>query len=75
MDFTATTKDGIRPRDSTAWLKSIFVAEVQPINTAELHKIITGTLVRNDLPEWCCPDYIMEALGRLNEEQIVDKDD
>ena len=47
----------------------------KPAEMADLHKIITGTPVQNDVQGWCCQDYVMEALEGLNEEQIVDDED
>jgi hypothetical protein len=51
------------------------VAEIQASDMAELHRIITKTLVENDVRGWCCQVYVMEALEGLNEEQIVDDED
>jgi hypothetical protein len=75
MHFTAEAKGGIIPNSSGSWIESIPVAEIQPADMAELHRIITETSVQNDVQGWCCQDYVMEALERLNEEQIVDDED
>jgi len=75
MNFTAEVKSGIIPNSSGSWIESISVAEIQPADMAELHKIITETPVQNDVQGWCCQDYVMEALEGLNNEQIVDDED
>jgi hypothetical protein len=75
MHFTAEAKSGIIPNSSGSYLESIHVAEIQPADMAELHKIITETPVQNDVQGWCCQDYVMEALEGLNKEQIVDDED
>ena len=75
MHFTAEAKDGVIPTKSGSWVESIHVAKIQPVDMAELHRIITETPVQNDVQGWCCQDYVMEALESLNAEQIVDDED
>ncbi|KAF4627053.1 hypothetical protein G7Y89_g11103 [Cudoniella acicularis] len=55
--------------------ESIPVAEIHPTDIAELHRVITETPVQNDVQQWCCQDYVLEALEGLNNEQIVDDED
>jgi hypothetical protein len=75
MHFTAEVKNGVMPNNSGSFIESIPVSEIQPADMADLHKIITGTPVQNDVQGWCCQDYVIEALQGLNDEQIVDDED
>ena len=75
MEFKAEHKAGIIPSNSGSLVGSIFIAEIQPADIKQLHETITSTKVQNDVAEWCCQDYVLEALEALNEEQIVDDED
>ena len=75
MNFTAEVCDTAVPEDSARFVESIKVAKINDGDVVALHNTIISTPVQNDVVEWCCQDYVIEALKLLNEEQIVDDED
>jgi hypothetical protein len=75
MDFTASVISGAIPMNSSRYVESVEVGEINPNDVVELDRLIRATPVQNDVQSWCCQDYVMEALEALNEEQIVDDED
>jgi hypothetical protein len=72
MKFIPNVAKVAIPSRSGRWRESTLVAKIQPADVDNVRRIITETLVQHDCQGWSCQDYVLEALKRLNEEQIVD---
>jgi len=75
MDFTCSVTVGAIPRNSSRYVESVEVAEINSDDVADLDRIIRATPVQNDVQGWCCQDYVLEALETLNQEQIVEDEE
>ncbi|KAF2002008.1 hypothetical protein P154DRAFT_594863 [Amniculicola lignicola CBS 123094] len=63
------------PRNTRRLVKLIPIDVISRNNQGDLVRAIESVPIDNDTTEWNCQDYVMEILGKLVEECLLDEDD
>lgn len=65
--------DNIEPQYTGRFLRKIFIAEIDDV--AEFDRVVRNTTIQNDVAEWCCQDWVTEALENLNMDNALGDND
>ena len=69
--FTRNRTGGVKPEFPRHFRERIEVAYIDDVLAFE--EVMDSVPVQNDVAHWSCQDYIMEALGKLHEEDVIDE--
>jgi hypothetical protein len=71
--FTYGHREGVDPANSSRFVESIFVSEIDRGDVDAVKKILKNFPVQNDVATWSCQDWVLEALEALKDEELVDE--
>ena len=75
LHYSTNIITGKKPDHTIRHRRSIFLYDINKQDLAEFRKTVSSVQPQNDVALWNCQDYVMDLLGRLEEECIIDEDD
>lgn len=60
---------------SKTLIELVYVATIPESESGRVEEIAKGLPIRNEVKVWNCQDYVIELLGALETQNIIDKND